>query len=116
MLLAPVDPEQDLQREASGLAGRSGEPGALDFADRRASPARELEETEHRERFRRAVLRLEPRFQELLIGWLELGLSWQDLAGACGFSSADAARMAAKRAVYRVAALMGETASTPSRG
>lgn len=90
--------------------------GALDFADRRASPARELEETEHRERFRRAVLRLEPRFQELLIGWLELGLSWQDLAGACGFSSADAARMAAKRAVYRVAALMGETASTPSRG
>lgn len=66
-------------------------------------PVEAIVESEERRRFRAALAQLNEDDQHLIVGRIELGLSWRHLARATGRSSADAARVAAKSAVLRLA-------------
>ena len=73
------------------------------LSDSAASP---LDETIGRaavERYERALEQLRPDDREAIIGRVELGYSYQELADALGKPSADAARKAAERALVRLA-------------
>jgi RNA polymerase sigma-70 factor (ECF subfamily) len=64
---------------------------------------------EQEQRYRVALSRLTARERDLLIGRLELGFSYEELAAIYGKPSANAARMAIARALLRLAAeLQGE--------
>jgi RNA polymerase sigma-70 factor (ECF subfamily) len=54
-------------------------------------------------RYERALERLEPQEREAIIGRLEMGYSYEELAQAMGKPTADAARKAAQRALVRLA-------------
>jgi len=58
---------------------------------------------EQRARYRAALGRLENADRELLVASLELGYSYEQVALATGRSSPDAARMAIRRALLRLA-------------
>jgi RNA polymerase sigma-70 factor (ECF subfamily) len=58
---------------------------------------------EHTVRYRTALQRLDREEQELIVGRIELGYSYEQLALAAGRPSPDAARMAVKRALLRLA-------------
>jgi RNA polymerase sigma-70 factor (ECF subfamily) len=58
---------------------------------------------EEQERYRAALSRLTARERDLLVGRLELGLSYEELAVVHGKPSGNAARMAAARALLRLA-------------
>ena len=72
-------------------------------SDPRDSPAACAEARENASRYRSALARLEPSDQELIVGRLELGYSYEQLALATRRPSPDAARVAVKRAVLRLA-------------
>jgi RNA polymerase sigma factor (sigma-70 family) len=72
-------------------------PSALDHAIR----------SQYDERFRAALTRLEPDERELVVGRVELQLSYEELAAATGRPTAEAARAAARRAVLKLARLVG---------
>ena len=55
------------------------------------------------ERYERALARLRPEEREAVIGRIELGLSYADLAEALGKPTSEAARKAATRALRRLA-------------
>lgn len=59
--------------------------------------------TEESERYERALARLRDTDREAIIGRVELGCSYEELAVALGKPSAEAARKAAQRAVVRLA-------------
>lgn len=59
------------------------------------------------ERYEAALASLTPEEREAVIGRVELGASYDDLAANLGKSSADAARMAVARALVRLAKEMG---------
>ncbi len=59
-----------------------------------------------------ALERLKPEEREAVIGRIELGLGFAELAEALGKSSADAARMAVNRAVVR----LGQEMAAPAQG
>jgi RNA polymerase sigma factor (sigma-70 family) len=64
-----------------------------------------LEETIGREataRYETALARLKPQEQEAIIGRIELGYTYDELAEALGKPTADAARKAAERALMRL--------------
>jgi RNA polymerase sigma factor (sigma-70 family) len=63
----------------------------------------QLMATEDEGRYRAALQRLEPEESELVVARLELGYSYEQLALAFKRPSADAARMAVRRALLRVA-------------
>lgn len=71
------------------------------------SPLTQLLSAEQEERFRRALGRLRPEEQELVVARLELGYNYAQIAVASGRPSADAARMAVRRALLRLAEEMG---------
>jgi RNA polymerase sigma-70 factor (ECF subfamily) len=58
---------------------------------------------EQQERYRAALSRLTARERDLLVGRLELGLSYEELAAVHGKPSGNAARMATARALLRLA-------------
>lgn len=58
--------------------------------------------------YRSALKRLPRRDQRLIVGRLELGYSFRQLAAIDGRGGPDAARMALKRALVRLAAEMGD--------
>jgi RNA polymerase sigma-70 factor (ECF subfamily) len=58
------------------------------------------------EAYDEAMAQLEPAEREAIVGRVELGLSYQELAQAMGRPSADAARMAVGRAMLKLAALL----------
>lgn len=60
------------------------------------------------ERYRSALKHLPRRDQRLIVGRLELGYSFRQLAAIDGRVGADGARMALKRALVRLAAEMGD--------
>ncbi|MGE0641983.1 MAG: sigma-70 family RNA polymerase sigma factor [Thermoanaerobaculia bacterium] len=64
-------------------------------------------ESVHQREFRESVLRLCEDDQRLLVGRLELGLSFEDLAIATGRPTPAAARTAARRAALRLARIIG---------
>jgi len=61
------------------------------------------------QRYETALASLSVTDREAIIGRLELGLSFQELADAMHKPSADAARIAVTRALVRLTASMGET-------
>ena len=60
------------------------------------------------DRYRSALKHLPRRDQRLIVGRLELGYSFRQLAAIDGRAGADGARMALKRALVRLAAEMGD--------
>jgi RNA polymerase sigma factor (sigma-70 family) len=72
-----------------------------------ASPLARLLSAEQEEGFRRALARLRPEEQELVVARLELGYNYSQIALATGRPSVDAARMAVRRALLRLAEEMG---------
>ena len=70
------------------------------------SPLEEAIGRESIERYESALAALKPDDREAVIGRLEMGYSYQELADALGKPSADAARKAAQRALVRLVQLM----------
>ena len=60
------------------------------------------------DRYRLALKHLPRRDQRLIVGRLELGYSFRQLAASDGRAGPDGARMALKRALVRLAAEMGD--------
>lgn len=73
-----------------------------------SSPLEDAIGRETIERYEQALADLEPDVQEAVIGRLELGLSYAEIAEAIGRPTADAARMVVNRAVRRLAEAMRE--------
>ena len=67
------------------------------------SPLEELIGKQTVEAYDAAMTALEPEEREAIIGRVELGLSYAELAAAMGRPSADAARMAVARALLKLA-------------
>ena len=82
----------------------TSQSGWSDPIDSSASPLDLLTLRETTERYRSALSRLDARDQELIVGRLELGYSYEQLALATGRLSGNAARVAVRRALLRLAA------------
>jgi len=74
-----------------------------DVSDQGESPLDQVIGVENTERYEAAMLRLRDTDREAIIARVELRYSYQELAVALGKPSADAARVAVARAVYRLA-------------
>ena len=92
--------------------------GGGERTDGSPSPLEELLESESQRAYRTALLRLGSDDQALLVGRIELGLSFEDLALATQRPSPDSARVATRRAALRLARAMGrpQTEDGPSGG
>lgn len=77
-----------------------------DCPDRMPSPLEHVLGKEEVERYRAALGRLKPRDRQLIVLRVQQRLSYGDLAKRLGMASADAARIASKRAVWRFAAAL----------
>jgi len=86
----------------AGLVETSQEVGS-GFADTGTSPLDCAMASENAERYREALARLDPGDQELIVGRIELGFSYEQLALATERPSPAAARVAARRALLRLA-------------
>jgi RNA polymerase sigma factor (sigma-70 family) len=73
-----------------------------DHVDPGPSPLEETIGREATERYEAALARLKPLEQEAIIGRIELGYTYDELAEALGKPSSDAARKAAERALVRL--------------
>src|SRR5262249_25559353 len=82
-------------------------PEAVDLdphlRDEAPSPLEQAIGREALERYEQALNRLRPDDREAIIGRIELGLTNEELAEATGKPSANAARMAVERALFRLA-------------
>ena len=74
-----------------------------DLQDEAPSPLEQAIGREALERYEQALNRLRPDDREVIVGRIELGLTYQELADATDKPSANAARMAAERALFRLA-------------
>lgn len=85
--------------------GRRPDAAELDGleADQTQSPLEQAIGQEAVERYERALSRLRPEEQEAVIGRVEMGFTYEELAEALGKSTPDAARKAAERALVRLA-------------
>ena len=90
----------ELRRKA-----RRPDPTRLDGSeiDGGVSPLDHAIGREMAERYERALARLNPRQQELIIARVEMGCDYEELAESLGRPSADAVRKAASRALVRLA-------------
>jgi RNA polymerase sigma-70 factor (ECF subfamily) len=73
------------------------------WLDPTTSPLDRAIEAENAARYRAALGRLAAGEQELIVGRIELGCSYEQLALATGRASADAARVAVRRALLHLA-------------
>jgi RNA polymerase sigma-70 factor (ECF subfamily) len=96
-------------RDELRRSGRRPDETGLDGVapDAGVSPLEEAIGREMAERYERALSRLSPQEQELIIARVEMDCSYEDLAESLGKPTADAARKAAKRALVRLAEEMG---------
>ena len=78
----------------------------MDIVDGAKSPLEQAIGQQNLERYEGALGRLRPEEREAIIGRLEMGYSYQDLAEIAGKPSADAARKATQRALIRLAGEM----------
>lgn len=89
------------------LRRRGRRPGAegLDGSEKDdgVSPLEHAIGREMTERYERALARLRPSQQELIIARVEMGCDYAELAESLGRPSADAVRKAARRAIIRLA-------------
>ena len=67
------------------------------------SPLEQAIGRENLQRYRRALSALKPDEHEAIIGRIEMGYTYQELADTLGKPSADAARKATERALVRLA-------------
>jgi RNA polymerase sigma factor (sigma-70 family) len=81
-----------------------------EHADSSASPLEQVVGLENLDRYEQALQRLRPSDRELIIARLEMQCSYDELAAACGKPSANAARVAVVRAIYRLAKELGHDA------
>jgi RNA polymerase sigma-70 factor, ECF subfamily len=89
-------------------ATRHPAPETLDSAapDAGMSPLEELIGRQTVEAYDEAMAQLDPGEREAIVGRVELGLSYDELASAMGRPSPDAARMAVGRAILKLARLL----------
>ncbi len=89
--------------------GRAPEVGSLDDAkaDSAESPLELAIGSEAVDRYEKALATLRPEEREVIIGRVEMGYTYQELADVLGKPSAEAARKAAERALIRLAEEMG---------
>ena len=96
-----------LNRIRDELRRKARRPDAADLdgleADSTASPLELAIGREAVERYERALERLRPQEREAIIGRVELGYSYEELAASIGKTTAEAARKAAERALLRLA-------------
>jgi RNA polymerase sigma-70 factor, ECF subfamily len=97
---------RDEIRRARRLPEDGGTAG--DVPDRRPSPIEEAIGRESLERYEAALLRLKEEDREAILGRLEMGLSYQQMAQVMGKPSPDAARVATSRALLRLAREMAD--------
>lgn len=86
--------------EALNLDATGGEDVLVVQGD---SPLEQAIGRENLERYETALARLRPEEREALIGRIEMGYTFQELADLLGKPSADAARKATQRALVRLA-------------
>jgi len=89
-------------------ATRHPAPGSLDSGApaNDLSPLEEMIGREELEAYDEAMAALEPQEREAIVGRVELGLGYAELAAAMGRPSPDAARMAVGRALLKLATLL----------
>jgi RNA polymerase sigma factor (sigma-70 family) len=97
----------DLGEIRNGAIAAGADPGP--------TPLDDTIESEERRQYRSALLGLRETDRDLLVGRIELGLPFDELALATGHPTAAAARMATKRATLRLARAMGEL-QAPAKG
>lgn len=92
-------------RDEVRRVGRRGLPGELteSLASPNQSPFEEARRAEEFRRYRDALRQLPEDDQELVVARLELGYSYEQAALATGRPSADAARVAVRRALLKLA-------------
>lgn len=102
-----------VNRVRDELRARNRRPEATGFdgleVDGHRSPLEELIGRESVDRYERALAELRPEEREAIIGRIEMGYSFEELAEMLGKPSADAARKAARRALVRLIRLMNPT-------
>ncbi len=96
-------------RDELRRAGRQPAAQQLDpnQAADQPSPLDEAIGAEATKRYRAALARLGPDQQDLVVGRVEMGFTYEELARVTGKTSADAARMAVGRALAQLAREMG---------
>ena len=86
-----------------------------DPADPRASPLEEAIDSESHRHYRVALLSLGADDQSLLVGRIEMGLSFEELALVTKRTTPDSARVATRRAALRLARAMGRGPDSEKR-
>jgi RNA polymerase sigma factor (sigma-70 family) len=94
----------EIRRAGKVEVAGSGEPQT---ADRAPSPLEQAITSEDELRFRAGLDRLDETDRALVVGRVDRGLSYEELARLCGKPTADAARVATRRAVLRLAREVG---------
>ena len=93
------------------LRRKERRPDATDLngleADSHLSPLEQAIGSETLDRYERALARLSEGEREAIVGRLEMGYTYEELADALGKPTADAARKAAERALLRLIEEMG---------
>jgi RNA polymerase sigma factor (sigma-70 family) len=92
-----------VRRSEVGNAPRTANGSTLDGVDPNPGPGSAIVNRESFERFERELSDLNEVHRQAVLMRLELRLPYEDIATQCGFASADAARMAIKRAYERLA-------------
>ena len=95
-----------MNRLRDELRRKARTPGRVDLGDTALSERSRVEQAvgvETMAAYAQALRRLKPEEQEAVIGRIELGLSYDELALALEKPTADAARKAAQRALVRLA-------------
>lgn len=95
-------------RDELRRAGRrpAGEAIDVNEADDGASPLEQAIGREAVERYERSLAMLKPRDRDAVVGRIELGLDYRELADLLGTPTVQAARKAAERGLVRLAAEM----------
>lgn len=102
-LLASIQNRIRDEIRRAGLVEVSAPLAELAATGREASPLEQAVAQQEEERFRAALSRLSPSDQALIVGRLDLGYSYEQLALALKKRSPDAARVAVRRALLRLA-------------
>jgi RNA polymerase sigma-70 factor (ECF subfamily) len=104
-----------MNRVRNSIRGAARRPAAVELEshipDVQTSPLEAAIGRETLETYERGLERLRPGEREAIIGRVELGMSYADLAAALGKPSANAARMTVVRALVRLAAEMNREPS-----
>lgn len=99
-----------INRVRDELRRNASRPATTGFdgleVDEGLSPLEQAIGREAIDRYERALAALDPDEQEAVVGRLEMGYAYEELAAVLGKPSADAARKAARRALVRLIELM----------